>query len=186
MFDHFKFIAPFYDRLMGPPDLRRLVDLLKLPAPGWLLDGGGGTGRVSLPLRRMVGNVVVSDISQNMLAKAGARALPAVRARAEQLPFGDGTFERILVVDALHHFTRQQAAIGDLVRVLAPGGRLLIEEFDLNRAAVKLIALAERTTLMRSRFFRPGEIRDLLTGYGLKVQIQADRRLTAWVIADKT
>ena len=56
----------------------------------------------------------------------------------------------------------------------------------LNRTAVKLIALAERTTLMRSRFFRPQEIRDMLAGRGLKVQIQADRRLTAWIIADKT
>ena len=186
MFDHFKFIAPFYDRLMGPPDPLRLMDLLKLPAAGWLLDGGGGTGRVSMPLRRLVGNLVVSDISQNMLARAGARALPAVQARSEQLPFGDGTFDRILVVDAFHHFTRQQAAIGDFVRVLKPGGRLLIEEYDLNRAAVKLIALAERTTLMRSRFFRPQEIRDMLAGHGLKVQIQADRRLTAWIIADKT
>jgi hypothetical protein len=63
---------------------------------------------------------------------------------------------------------------------------MLIEEFDLNRTAVKLIALAERTTLMRSRFFRPQEIRDMLAGRGLKVQIQADRRLTAWIIADKT
>jgi hypothetical protein len=39
---------------------------------------------------------------------------------------------------------------------------------------------------MRSRFFRPQEIRDMLAGRGLKVQIQADRRLTAWIIADKT
>ena len=55
MFDHFKFIAPFYDRPTGPPDPLRLMGLLKLPAAGWLLDGGGGTGRVSLPLRRLVG-----------------------------------------------------------------------------------------------------------------------------------
>jgi hypothetical protein len=39
---------------------------------------------------------------------------------------------------------------------------------------------------MRSRFFRPQEIRDMLAGHGLKVRIQADRRLTAWIIADKT
>jgi hypothetical protein len=39
---------------------------------------------------------------------------------------------------------------------------------------------------MRSRFFRPREIRDMLAGRGLKTQIQADRRLTAWIIADKT
>jgi ubiquinone/menaquinone biosynthesis C-methylase UbiE len=186
MLDHFRFLAPFYDRLMGPPDPLRLMDLMKLPAAGWLLDAGGGTGRVSLSLRRLVGNVVVSDISPHMLARAGAKALPAVRARVEQLPFGDGTFDRILVVDALHHFTRQWAAIGDLVRVLKPGGRLLIEEFDLNRTAVKLIALAEKASLMRSRFFRPQEICDMLAGYGLTVRIHADRRLTTWIIADKT
>ena len=64
-----------------------------------------------------------------MLAEARAKGTVApVRGHAERLPFPDGSFDRILVVDALHHFCDQREAIGDLLRVLAPGGRLLVAE----------------------------------------------------------
>ena len=46
MLDHFDLIASIYDRLIGPPNTERLRQLLNLPTDGWLLDGGGGTGRV--------------------------------------------------------------------------------------------------------------------------------------------
>jgi demethylmenaquinone methyltransferase/2-methoxy-6-polyprenyl-1,4-benzoquinol methylase len=186
MVDHFQIIAPFYDRLMGMPDAGRLADLLRLPTAGWLLDGGGGTGRASFPLRRLVGQVVVSDVSGRMLVRARAKSLNAVCAAVEHLPFSDATFDRILVVDALHHFADQTAAIGDFVRVLKSGGRMVIEEFDANSPLVKLIALAEKAAWMRSCFHRPQDIRDMVSAHGLKVQIRAGRRFAAWVIADKS
>lgn len=185
MIDHFRYLAPFYDRLMGRPEPGPLLELLKLPVRGRLLDCGGGTGRTALPLSRLAGQVVVADTSAHMLARARAKALPVVVARSEQLPFGTGCFGRILVVDALHHFTSQQAALADLARVLAPGGRLLIEEFDAARAAVRLIALAEKAVGMGSRFLQPREIRDLLQAQGLSVEIRKGRTCSAWIIADK-
>jgi demethylmenaquinone methyltransferase/2-methoxy-6-polyprenyl-1,4-benzoquinol methylase len=183
-FDHFRLLAPYYDRMLGPPDAAHLAALLKLPTPGWMLDGGGGTGRVSACLRALVGRVVVSDVSERMLAAAAAKRLFAVRSRAERLPFADGAFDRILVVDALHHFDDQAAAIGDFERVLKPGGRMLIEEFNIDRAVVRLIAWAERAAVMRSRFLGPDRIRRMLVGRGLRVQVRT-RRLSAWLLADK-
>jgi demethylmenaquinone methyltransferase/2-methoxy-6-polyprenyl-1,4-benzoquinol methylase len=185
MFDHFRYLAPIYDRLMGPPNPGPFVGLLNLPVSGRLLDSGGGTGRMALGLRRLAGQVVVADTSRHMLARARAKTLCAVAARAEHLPFGDGSFERILVVDALHHFDNQRQALADLVRVLQPGGRLVIEEFDANRAAVRLIALAEKAVGMGSRFLRPQEIRDMLIAHGLSVQVYAGRSYAAWIVADK-
>jgi demethylmenaquinone methyltransferase/2-methoxy-6-polyprenyl-1,4-benzoquinol methylase len=185
MFDHFDMLAPWYDRLMGPPDIERLADLLKLPSTGWLLDGGGGTGRASAPLRQRVGRVVVSDLSERMLRQAAPKSLNRVRARAEQLPFRDGTFDRILVVDALHHFDDQPAAIRAFARTLRPGGRILIEEFDAGRRAVRLIALAEKVFLMRSRFLSPARIRELLDACGLKSHVADASRFAAWIVGDK-
>ncbi|MFO7709814.1 MAG: class I SAM-dependent methyltransferase [Desulfobacterales bacterium] len=185
MFDHFRYLAPVYDRLMGPPDPGPFAELLKLPISGRLLDGGGGTGRVSLGLQRLARQVVVTDTSPPMLARARAKNLAAVAARSEQLPFGDGCFERVLVVDALHHFGAQPEALADLVRVLMPGGRMVIQEFDANRAAVRLIALAEKAAGMGSRFLRPQDIRDLLAARGLSVRILAGRFYSAWIVADK-
>ncbi len=184
--DHFDFLARIYDRVIPPPDPERLGELLHLPADGWLLDAGGGTGRVSASLREQVDGLVVSDLSAGMLGQARAKqGLYPVRAHAETLPFPDRRFSRVLVVDALHHFCDQRDAIADLLRVLEPGGRLVIEEPDYTRFAVKLVALAEKLAFMRSRFHTPEEIRDMVAALGLEARIERDGGFAAWVVVDK-
>jgi demethylmenaquinone methyltransferase/2-methoxy-6-polyprenyl-1,4-benzoquinol methylase len=186
MLDHFDVLAPCYDRLMGVPDVARLEALLRLPSTGRLLDLGGGTGRVSNPMRRMVGQVVVTDACGRMLARARRKKLDAVRARSELLPFPDASFDRVLVVDALHHFSDQSATLGDVARVLKPGGRVVIEEFDADRIAVRMVALAEKIALMQSRFFRPHDIRHMMQIHGLRAEIAARHHFAAWIVGDKT
>ena len=51
-----------------------------------------------------------------------------------------------------------EASIAELVRVLEPGGRILIEEPDLTLLAVKLVAVAEKLLLMESHFRTPEAI----------------------------
>ena len=126
--DHFDFIAPLYDRLAGTPDRDRFQKMLNLPCPGRLLDAGGGTARISSVLGDMIGQVVVNDLSHHMLKQADKKSVMPVRSPVEQLPFADQTFERILIVDALHHFKNQHRSIHELLRVLKSGGRLAIEE----------------------------------------------------------
>ncbi len=87
----------------------------------------------------------------------------------ESLPYADDSFERVLVVDALHHFGNQQEAIAELVRVLKPGGRMVIEEPDFNRFVVKMIAFAEKVALMQSHFYYPAEIGEMVAAHGLAV-----------------
>ena len=185
MIDHFDLIASAYDRIIGIPDVAHLQQLLQLPTRGWLLDGGGGTGRVSDQLRPMVGNVVVSDLSHRMLKEAREKTVYPVRGHAEQLPFADNRFERVLVVDALHHFCDQQDAIRDLNRVLKPGGRMVIEEPDFNRRALKILAVAEKIFLMRSHFHTPEQIRDMVAACGLAAAIIKNNDFRAWIVADK-
>jgi SAM-dependent methyltransferase len=183
--DHFRLLAPFYDRVMGPPDVDQLSGLLRLPTDGWLLDAGGGTGRASLPLRRHVRGLAVCDISPPMLKRATAKGAASVCAPVECLPFPDRCFARILVVDALHHFRSAPAAVAELVRVLAPGGRLVIEEFDLARPWVRGLALVETLAGMRSRFLRADGIRRMLAAHGLNARIRRGRRLATYVVADR-
>ena len=83
-----------------------------------------------------------------MLKKALKKQVNPVRSHVERLPFHADSFDRVLVVDALHHFCDQREAIKDLLRVLKPSGRLVIEEPDFNHKGVKLLALAEKMSAL--------------------------------------
>src|SRR5512147_2074711 len=100
MIDHFGFLAPFYDRVIPPPDLNRLRERLRLPSTGRLLDAGGGTGRVSSQLRHLVDEVIISDRSAPMLKQAQIKGkLQPALTQAERLPFPAASFDRVVVVD---------------------------------------------------------------------------------------
>ena len=186
MIHHFDRLARVYDRFAGQPNLTVLEDLIGLPIEGRLLDTGGGTGRVSYPFLSRAGGVVVADASLPMLRAAEKKGpFLLVRSLAESLPFCDGSFERILVVDALHHFQDAHKSIGELSRVLGQGGRLVIEEPDLRRWPVKVVALAEKLWLMKSRFFSPPSILDMLGQCGLSARIAASDRFRVWIAAEK-
>ncbi len=186
MFDHFNIAAPIYDKIIRIYDHERMCRLLGLPAKVRLLDAGGGTGRVSRRLYPLTRQVVICDLSQGMLRQAAdAGGLNPVRAHAERLPFEDNRFDRILVVDALHHFCNQQEALTDLVRVLKPGGRLVIEEPDVTRPIVKLIALMEKLALMGSRFLTSYRIERILHDLGMATHVEDDGRYIFWVQATK-
>lgn len=151
-----------------------------------MLDGGGGTGRVSSQFSEWIDGLVICDLSFPMLKVAQQKGnLYPIQSHIERLPFHDESFDRILIVDAMHHFSNQQQAIGDLLRVLKPGGRLVIEEPDINRFVVKLIALAEKIAFMRSKFYTPTEIRDMTISKGVSARIEYDRGFSAWIIVDR-
>jgi demethylmenaquinone methyltransferase/2-methoxy-6-polyprenyl-1,4-benzoquinol methylase len=183
MFDHFDFLAPIYDRAIPFSRLELMLKMTALPADSLLLDAGGGTGRVAAALRPYVRAALVADFSPGMLTQAVRKGLPAVQSPAECLPFAAGTFERIIMVDALHHVHHQAETIAELWRVLSPGGRLVIEEPDVRTLTVKLVALGEKLALMRSHFLSPPQIAALFPPEA-QVKIETEG-YNAWVIVEK-
>jgi ubiquinone/menaquinone biosynthesis C-methylase UbiE len=92
----------------------------------------------------MVREVFVADLSRGMLRRAAGKGLATVCTPAESLPFPSGSFDRIIMMDALHHVIDQRQTAGELWRVLAPGGRIVIVEPDIRKFIVKLLAIAKR------------------------------------------
>lgn len=186
MLDHFGFLAPFYDKVLDHSDHRELLELLDLSDTGRILDVGGGTGRVAAKLKSPGWQIFVSDISAEMLLQAQSKGgLIPLLAHAEQLPFPDDSFDRIVVVDALHHFCDQRLAIRELLRVLKIDGRLIIEEPDIRRFVVKLIALGEKLLLMRSHFLTSLQIRDIISEIGGRAHIADNGQVSIHIIAEK-
>jgi demethylmenaquinone methyltransferase/2-methoxy-6-polyprenyl-1,4-benzoquinol methylase len=186
VFDHFDLLAPIYDLVIPPPDPDRLRRLLRLPTAGRVLEAGGGTGRVSSELVPLVGTLVINDLSRPMLAQAQSKgSLHPVQSYVERLPFPNASFDRVFAVDALHHFSDHQAAIGELLRLVRPGGRMVIEEPDIKRFPVKLMALLEKLALMNSHFLSAEEISALVAAHGLQAQIGCISDYATCVVVDK-
>jgi SAM-dependent methyltransferase len=117
--------ARSYDstRSASPSVLEPLREALR-GAPGRrLLDVGGGTGNYALALRDEDWDVVVSDRSPEMLARAAAKGLETVVADAQALPFADASFDALICVSMLHHVDDRSRALAEQRRVLRPGGR---------------------------------------------------------------
>jgi len=165
---HFDLIARFYDRVFRFPGPERLMNLLQARPSERILDIGGGTGRVS---QTFGGDyvVIVCDPSWHMLQEARRKCIIVCGCLAEHLPFAEGAFDRIVVVDAFHHLHDQHAAVEEMLRVLRPGGRLVVEEPDIRRWPVKLVALGERLLLMRSRFYSIADLGRVFEGAGARI-----------------
>lgn len=181
---HFEWLAPWYDRLLSVKDPERIRELTRPPQDGRVLDAGGGTGRIGGLLRPFAAQVVVADVSLGMLEQAQAKGLQTVGAAAERLPFPANCFDVVIMVDALHHVAHQEQSAAELYRVLRPGGRLVIEEPDIARPLVKLVAVLEKLALMRSRFLSPQQIAGLFRAPGAQARVEKEG-FNAWVVVEK-
>jgi ubiquinone/menaquinone biosynthesis C-methylase UbiE len=134
---HFDALAPEYDRLRPAGDgWNELAarSLAALEGARRLVDVGCGTGRFAvLAAERLGARVWGVDASAEMLREAkkrpGARGVGWRRADAGHLPFRDGWFDAAHSHLVLHLVADRPAAIAELARVLAPGGRLVVGTF---------------------------------------------------------
>lgn len=152
-FDHFDFLAPVYEKFIHPHEMEEFWRIVDLPPQGYLLDAGGGTGRVSQFVKDSGCTIVVSDLSLPMLREAAGKGnLYPVATHVEQMPYPSRFFDRVIMVDALHHVFNQKNTVEELWRLIKPGGSIVILEPDIEKFTIKLLALAEKMALMRSHF----------------------------------
>lgn len=152
MFDS---IAPDYDRLNHIMSLdvdktwrlraiRRIVDD---SAPQRILDIACGTGDFSIAIAehsRPDTQICGLDLSEGMLSvmreKVAARNLSgrisAEQGDSEHMRFEDNSFDRVTIAFGIRNFEHREAALKEILRVLRPGGRLVILELSVPRNPV--------------------------------------------------
>jgi demethylmenaquinone methyltransferase/2-methoxy-6-polyprenyl-1,4-benzoquinol methylase len=102
--------------------------------PRRLLDVASGTGDLALEIQDQCPDceVIASDFCAEMLAHAASRGVGrTLVADALDLPFETGHFDGVTVAFGLRNMADYPAALREMRRVLAPGGRLLILDFSL-------------------------------------------------------
>ncbi len=130
-----------FSRLMGAREAQwQLVAQAGIEPGATVLEIGCGTGNVLLLAARAVpgATVIGLDPDPRALAVAGRKARRAGvavrldRGYADRLPYPDGGVDRVLSAFMLHHLPAEQqhAALREARRVLAPGGRLHLLDFD--------------------------------------------------------
>lgn len=149
----FRSVAPRYDIMndlmsLGTHRLmkRMTIELSGIRPGQRVLDLAGGTGDLSELFAARVGptgQVVLADINASMLSLGRDRLLDAgvgnaspVQADAEHLPFEDGSFDCVSIGFGLRNVTRKDRALKEMLRVLVPGGRVLVLEFSKPRNPV--------------------------------------------------
>lgn len=126
-----KFDAEYEDRALGQP----LALALRRTTPCHVLDVAAGTGRLARSLLSQpafAGAVVNLDLSRAMLLHTRhhqaqhERRVHRVQSPASRLPFADDTFHAVSFLEALEFLPDRKAAAREAVRVLRPGGWLLL------------------------------------------------------------
>ncbi len=151
---YYDFCAPAYRRYLEPmvsPLLDLLLSSLHLSSEDRVLDICTGTGLVLEKLRLRFPNtyfLVGIDISLPMLKQAQTRTLPhneisLVRMEAEQLALTSNHFSLVTMHMALHHL-KVKKALGEILRVLRPGGMLAIQVFDPIRNRAREYSLIDK------------------------------------------
>jgi ubiquinone/menaquinone biosynthesis C-methylase UbiE len=129
-------VAPSYDRRYETSDYsgitRALNDFVTADGPLRVLEVGCGTGHWLALLSERGHAVAGLDASQQMLEIARTRAPGAklVRGGADHLPWDAASFDRVVCINAFHHFTAPQAFIAEARRVLRPRGALMTIGLD--------------------------------------------------------
>lgn len=176
--------APFdsaawvYDAFMRLTRLYRdaaVVSALELSGDERLVDLGGGTGHYASVISTHCREVVVVDESECMLARVPRK--PNVRPlKADMTATGlpDGGFDAALITDALHHAPDQAALIREAHRLLGPGGRLVIMDFDAGRIRTRVVKAFEQAFFGPVNYLIPKQLEDLLIAGGFSdVSMQA-------------
>jgi demethylmenaquinone methyltransferase/2-methoxy-6-polyprenyl-1,4-benzoquinol methylase len=137
-------VRAMFDRIAGVYDVmnsvmtaglhhrwrERAVDLARVGPGSRALDVATGTGDLAIALAARGADVVGSDFSEGMLARARAKS-PAVRweqANALELPYENGAFDAATVGFGARNFSDLARGLREMTRVVRPGGRVVVLE----------------------------------------------------------
>ena len=173
--------APFYDlaqrtnRRANAAAAARAAELI--PDGALVLDCAAGTGEFSLAAAERAASVLCTDLSEAMLKRAKRKArrrglsnLRFARRDVTALPDSDGSFGAVIAANVLHLLPEPEAAVRELWRVTAPGGRLILPTYLQGKAGTAygtMIRIYQGVGFHYEHAFTPETYRMFLERLGL-------------------
>ena len=152
----------------------RLLERGLIPPGARVLDLGCGAGTYVRLLAKRGHATVGIDYSLPSLARATAadppRNSPYVAGEAYALPFSAGAFQVVLCVGVFQALADPERALGEIARVLVPGGIAIVEALNPNTplAAARRIAARMRGEPTRLRYTAAGVVEKAMQAHGLR------------------
>lgn len=145
-------ILAYLDRYVGPGPEGRLV-----------LDVGCGAGNMAHHLAHY-GRVIGVDLFQKPLEVARQRGLDVRQGSADDLPFEDGQFDLVTLLDTVEHVPNEHGVFSEGYRVLKPGGKLMV-------TVPALMWLWSQNDVINAhqRRYTRGELKQKLAHHGFRV-----------------
>jgi dolichol-phosphate mannosyltransferase len=139
---------------------------------GWVLDIGCGSSRIVQTLPR----VVATDLAIRKLRWLRAPGRPLLQADMNRLPFRSGAFGAVVCSEVIEHIPRAEVRLEELVRVIAPGGVLILGTPDYGKRLWRTLEWTYGKLFPGgyakehiNRYHEP-ELRAILEGLGLEVE----------------
>ncbi|MGQ9585489.1 MAG: methyltransferase domain-containing protein [Anaerolineae bacterium] len=148
-----------------------------------------GPGVLASKMRERGAEVQATEISAVAVERAQAKGIPTqhVNTERDSLPFPDGAFDVVVSNSMIEHRFFYERSLDECVRVLRPGGRLLLCLPNIAHWKCRLWLLMGRfpyvknspTDFLHLRFFTVGEVRRLLAARGVRV-VEVDGSASLW------
>jgi SAM-dependent methyltransferase len=151
------------------------LELACSPLPGRdrLLELGAGHCEIARVLRDRGWKVHAADIQDTLVTEAVGHGFPATRVDLnEPIPLPDASFEMVVMLEVIEHVVRAEAALGEVARVLVPGGHLLLSTPNHAFYKSRIRMLKGRPLGMEGehfRFFVKGQLESVLAATGFQV-----------------
>ena len=137
-----------YQKIFSKEEYTRFaIDHMQLNGNEKVLEVAAGTCAFGRAVAPFASHITELDVTEAMLQvgkaeaeKAGITNVSFVKGAAEQLPFGDQSFDCVMSRLAFHHFARPEAAFSQMKRVLKNGGKLVIIDMEAREEGLRTTA----------------------------------------------
>ncbi len=184
---YYEEIGDDFDAFMSDFDVERRGVLINELIPdqefGRTLEVGCGTGAITRTYRSRVGDLLTTDISEKLaLRTAEQNQATGQRQDATQLDLDDDTFDLVVSSECIEHCPEPARAVGEMIRVLKPGGYLVLT--TPNRLWQPVVTGAQKMGLRSFQgnevFLGVRELRSAASAAGADVLRQTGCHLFPW------